>query len=40
MYNMKIHLGNFSSYSRSNGKVEANSIAFLTFCSRRPKVGK
>lgn len=31
MYNVKIHLGNFSTYSRSNGKVEANLIAFLTF---------
>lgn len=31
MYNAKIHLGNFSTFSRSNGKVEANLIAFLTF---------
>ena len=31
MYNVKIHLGNFSTYSLSNGKVEANLIAFLTF---------
>ena len=40
MYSVKIHLGNFSSYWRSNGKVEANPTAFLTFCCRRPKVGK
>lgn len=31
MYNVKIHLGNFSSNSRINGKVETKLIAFLTF---------